>query len=62
MLPASLALYLLSLPVPDPPAYRAPWRFVDNERIHVGVRPALEFSRGSRGLGATLQVSVTTPW
>lgn len=44
----------------DPPAYGG-WdgRLVTKPSLHVGFRPAVD---GLDGIGATLQVTVRTPW
>lgn len=55
-LPLWWVLMHLGAPPPaDPPV----WRLYSSDLVHVGLRPAASWGEG---FGATLQVTVRTPW
>jgi hypothetical protein len=61
---AALAVLLAMTPGPAPPPAPAPVRLVTTPSLHLGARPAVLLTSESReiGIGATLQVTVRTPW
>jgi hypothetical protein len=48
---------LLPLVLQGPPSLPAPWRVVEEQGLHVGVRPAAVLSTYETAFGATLQIS-----
>lgn len=51
------------VPLAEPPEPQA-WRLIDTPSVHLGVRPALDISRGDElpAIGLTVQLTVRTPW
>jgi hypothetical protein len=55
VIPLSIALAMAT--TGSPPAPPTPWRLVDVQTLHVGVRPAALVTRDEVAVGITVQVS-----